>query len=147
LVAPRAVREEDGEPEGQEVRDHGAGAGGQRPGVVHAELARVVELAPDPPEPGHEQLAAERLGRLAPYLRAWIGLEAVLLLVGAPEEHDPDHVQGREAYDLPGLERLLLIEEIPAGDAVEERYEQVIAEDQHPAEALGDDVPGVEHAV
>src|SRR5262245_52859679 len=120
---------------------------GQRPGVVHEELTCVVELAPDPPEAGHEDLAPERLGRAAPYLRAWISLEAVLLLVGAAEEDDAGRVERDEPGDLPWLEGLSLIDQIPARDAVEERHERVIAEDEHPAEALGDDVPGVEHAV
>src|SRR6185503_2841203 len=106
LVAPRAVGEEHREPEGEQVGDRRAEAGGQRPGVVHAELARVVELAPDPPEAGHEELAAERLGGPAPDRRPWVDLEAVLLLVGAPEQDHADREQGREAGDLEGPERL-----------------------------------------
>ena len=35
----------------------------------------------------------------------------------------------------------------PAGQAIEKRHQHIIAPDQHPPEALADDVPGVDHAV
>src|SRR5687768_8339071 len=74
LVAPGAMRKKAAEPQRQQVRDDGLEAGGERERAVHHDLAGVVQLAPDAPPTGDQQLAAERLRGPAPDARGAIAM-------------------------------------------------------------------------
>ncbi len=119
----------------------------QAPRQIEAELPRVVELAPDSPEPRREELAADGLRRLAPDGPLRVGLELVLLLVRPAEQDEARPVQRDEQGELPRRQRVRIVDEVPPGDAVEEGHEHVVPPDQHPAEALREDVPREDHPV
>jgi 2-polyprenyl-6-methoxyphenol hydroxylase-like FAD-dependent oxidoreductase len=138
MVAPLAVHEQDREIEDVKIRQRALEEAGQAPGETHQQVAEIVHVAREAPPAGGEQQRTLRRGdefrRSSPDRPIGIATKAMLMQVGAAENHIARDVEQHDCGRAPERQFVGVFDEIIGLDRIGERHPDEVAPAEHPAE-------------